>query len=101
MLKAYQLAVAGNAVDDLALERTVAALGVENVGSLAVKTLEGWPGGDVDTALLAASAVASARIFLIAISTLREQMGPLRRGRADLAAQHRTALRMARSSQSR
>jgi hypothetical protein len=56
MLKAYQLAVAGNAVDDLALERTVAALGVENVGSLAVKTLEGWPGGDVDTALLAASA---------------------------------------------
>jgi hypothetical protein len=57
MLKAYQLAVAGNAVDDLALERTVAALGVENVGSLAVKTLEDWPGDNViDTALLAASA---------------------------------------------
>jgi hypothetical protein len=57
MLKAYQLAVAGKAVDDVALERTIAALGVEKVASLAVKTLEEWPGEDVvDTALLGASA---------------------------------------------
>jgi hypothetical protein len=57
MLKAYQLAVADGAVDDLALERTVAALGVDKVASLAVKTLEDWPGGAaVDKRLLAASA---------------------------------------------
>lgn len=57
MLKAYQQAVAGNAVDDLALERSVAALGVEKVASLAVKTLEDWPGGEaIDAALLSASA---------------------------------------------
>ena len=57
MLKAYQLAVAGEAVDNVALERTIAALGVEKVASLAVKTLEDWPGEDVvDTALLTASA---------------------------------------------
>jgi hypothetical protein len=57
MLKAYQLAVAGDAVDDLALERTITALGVEKVASLAVKTLEDWPGGAaVDALLLSASA---------------------------------------------
>lgn len=57
MLKAYQLAIAGGAVDDVALERTIAALGVERATSLAVKTLEDWPGEDVvDTALLGASA---------------------------------------------
>lgn len=50
MLKAYQLAVAGNAVDDQALEHTLAALGLEKSASLAVKTLEDWPGID-DTLL--------------------------------------------------
>ena len=53
MLHAYQGAVAGDAVDDEALQRTLAALGDERFSSLAVKTIEDWPGEeDLDAELL-------------------------------------------------
>ena len=53
MLLAYQRAVAGDAVDDEALQHTLDALGDERFASLAVKTLEDWPGDeDIDARLL-------------------------------------------------
>jgi len=53
MLLAYQGAVAGDAVDDEALQHTLDALGNDRFASLAVKTLEDWPGDeDVDARLL-------------------------------------------------
>jgi hypothetical protein len=52
MLLAFQAASAGGAADDIALQHTLEALGDAAAGSLAVKTLEDWP-GDVDAALLA------------------------------------------------
>jgi len=53
MLLAYQKAVAGDAVDDVALQHTIEALGNAQTASLAVKTLEDWPGGEkVDEQLL-------------------------------------------------
>jgi hypothetical protein len=50
MLLAFQ--AAGGAADDVALQHTLEALGDAAAGSLAVKTLEDWP-GSVDDALLA------------------------------------------------
>ncbi len=55
MLLAYQVAVAENAVDELGLTHTVEALGNEKVASLAIKTIEDWPGDEVDERLLAAT----------------------------------------------
>ena len=60
MLKSYQGALAGREVDDRALQNTLDSLGTERVASLAVTTLQGWPGGsDVDELLLALSNDAS------------------------------------------
>ena len=56
MLLAYQQAVTGDTVDDVALQNTIDALGNEQTASLAVKTLEDWPGGaKVDDLLLMAT----------------------------------------------
>ncbi len=55
MLLAYQVAVAGDEVDDLGLTHTVDALGNQAVASLAIKTIEDWPGEEVDERLLAAT----------------------------------------------
>ncbi len=52
MLLAFQAAVVAGDVDDEALQHTLDALGDAAAGSLAVNTLEAWP-GDVDTALMA------------------------------------------------
>ena len=53
MLKAYQGAVAARATDERALQNSLDALGTDKVASLAVKTLEDWPGDDIDERLLA------------------------------------------------
>ena len=62
MLKSYQNAVAAKATDERALQNTLDALGTDKVASLAVKTLEDWPGGaDVDDRLLALTTDATHR----------------------------------------
>jgi len=71
MLRAYQGAVAGKAVDARALENTFDALGNDKVASLAVKTLEDWPGDDVNDRLVALAADGTAHRRHAAFESLR------------------------------
>ncbi len=59
MLKSYQ--AAGTARDERALQNTLDALGVDKVASLAVKTLEDWPGADIDERLMSLTSDGSLR----------------------------------------
>ena len=62
MLLAYQDAVEGGASDDESLKHTLEALGDERVASLAIKTLEDWPGKEELDATLLGLASDSSRL---------------------------------------
>lgn len=82
MLIAYQGAVEGDAVDDEALQHTLDALGDERYASLAVKTLEDWPGEeDLDAQLLriASDPVRLRRHKALEALTVRKEVEPLTR----------------------
>ena len=70
MLRAYQAAVMAKSVDERSLANTLDALGNDKVSTLAVKTLEDWPGDDVNDRLLALTNDATARRRHGALETL-------------------------------
>lgn len=80
MLLAFQAAAEAGGVDDEALHLTLEALGDSAAGSLAVKTLEAWP-GNIDEALLALTADPSRQRrhkALEALQVRRETPAPVR-----------------------
>lgn len=75
MLRSYQGAVAGKSVDARALENTLDALGNDKVSSLAVKTLEDWPGDDVNESLVALASDGTSNRRHAAFESLRTRPG--------------------------